>query len=52
MVLVTVASKAGHFFSMEVKLAIGFTDFFLLGPGGLRAPPVVADGSGPGHCFH
>ena len=30
--------------------------FFLLifsfGPGGLRAPPVVADGSEASHCFH
>ena len=22
------------------------------GPGGLRAPPVVADGTEAGHCFH
>ena len=23
-----------------------------VGPGGLRVPPVVADGSEAGHCFH
>ena len=25
---------------------------YYFGPGGLRAPPVVADGSEAGHCFH
>ena len=49
---------------MEAKLAIVFIDFFVpggfrgseashcFGPGGLRVPPVVADGSKAGHCFH
>ena len=31
----------------EAKLAIVFTYIFLFCPGGSRAPPVVADGSGP-----
>ena len=34
---------------MKAKLAIVFTYFF--GPDGVRAPPVVADGSKSGHCF-
>ena len=40
--------------SEEAKPAIVFTDFFPLsfGPGGLRATPVVADGSEAGHYFH
>ena len=31
----------------EAKLAIVYADFF-----GMRAPPVVADGSEADHCFH
>ena len=37
---------------MKLILLGQSTHSLFFGPGGLRAPPGVADGSKVGHCFH